>query len=137
ASPPTAVPSMPAAVASTADDELLARARSQWTVIRRVCKQKSAKIFGLLSNARPVVMQPGTPPVMVIEADHEFHYNSLREPANREVVEWAVLQVIEATVRVRIVLANGNSSTGGGASDRGPSASGRGGSGPGGASGAG
>jgi len=120
-----------ASTASAADGELLARARSQWTVIRRVCKQKSAKIFGLLSNARPIVMQDGTPPVMVIEADHEFHYNSLREPANREVVEWAVLQVMEATVRVRIVLAkNSSGAVGGDASDRGPTASGPGSGGP-------
>jgi DNA polymerase III subunit gamma/tau len=120
-----------ASAASAADGELLARASSQWTVIRRVCKQKSAKIFGLLSNARPIVMQDGTPPVMVIEADHEFHYNSLREPANREVVEWAVLQVMEATVRVRIVLAkNSSGAVGGDASGRGPTASGPGDGGP-------
>jgi hypothetical protein len=68
---------------------------------------------------------------MVIEADHEFHYNSLREPANREVVEWAVLQVIETTVRVRIVLAkNSSGAVAGGAAGRGPSVSGPGGDGP-------
>ncbi|HEY7781781.1 MAG TPA: DNA polymerase III subunit gamma/tau [Ktedonobacterales bacterium] len=117
AGPPPA-PAMPggaaaggAAIDTTDATDWLGRARNDWVLIRKICKQKSGKIYGLLAAARPIQLRAGDPPVLVIAADHDFHLRSLREPANSAVVEWALAQVFEAPCRMRVVLAGSAEAT--------------------------
>jgi DNA polymerase-3 subunit gamma/tau len=101
-----------------ASSEWLTRAQSQWVLIRKVCKQRNAKLFGFLNNARPVQLEPGDPPVLIIEADYELHLKTLREPTNCVVIEWALEQVLNAPLRARLVLAGGGAAGPAGSSGR-------------------
>lgn len=100
-------------------DALLRRIQNDWPLIKRVCKQKSSSVSALLFNARPVAIEPGELLTLVIQADHSFHHEKLREAKSKQAVEWALEQVLERPVRIRIALGG---SQGGGASGggRGP-----------------
>ncbi len=98
--------------------EILTRAQSRWQLIIQVCKQKSVSTHALLKNARPLLVEPGEPPVLVLQADYKFHHDKLREPTQRGAVEWAASQVLELPVRVKVVQANSGES--GGSSGNGP-----------------
>ncbi|HET8908775.1 MAG TPA: DNA polymerase III subunit gamma/tau [Ktedonobacterales bacterium] len=76
----------------------------RWTMIKKVCKQKSSMVSGLLSDAQPVQLETGNPPSLVIAVKWPFHLEKLREPSKREAVEWALEQVLERPMRVRMVL---------------------------------
>ncbi len=97
-------------VGAQSDDPLL-RAQSQWELIKQVCKQKSRSVAALLHSARPVLYQPGESPALVIQADFKFHHDKLREPASRSAIEWALQQVLEEPIRIKVVM----TSSGGGA----------------------
>ncbi len=112
-----------------AGDDPLRRAQDQWALIKQVCKQKSHSVAALLHSAHPVLFQPGESPALVIQAEFKFHHDKLREPASRAAIEWALLQVLEEPMRVKVVMA---SASGSGANA--PDAS-NGGSGPGAANG--
>jgi DNA polymerase III subunit gamma/tau len=81
----------------------------RWTMIKKVCKQKSSMVSGLLSDAQPTQLDPGEPPLLTVAVKWPFHLEKLRESAKREAVEWALEQVLERPMRVRMVLADGNS----------------------------
>ncbi|MGZ6392011.1 MAG: DNA polymerase III subunit gamma/tau [Ktedonobacterales bacterium] len=95
--------------------EALYRAQSRWDLVKQVCKQKSRSVAALLHSARPWQIEPASEPdetpVLVLQADFKFHYDKLREPTSRLAVEWAIAQVIEMPIRVRLVF---NSAEGGG-----------------------
>jgi DNA polymerase III subunit gamma/tau len=95
--------------------EALYRAQSRWDLVKQVCKQKSRSVAALLHSARPSQIEqasePDETPVLVLQADFKFHYDKLREPTSRLAVEWAIAQVIEMPIRVRLVF---NSGEGGG-----------------------
>ncbi|MGZ3675590.1 MAG: hypothetical protein ACXVCO_14890, partial [Ktedonobacterales bacterium] len=95
--------------------EALYRAQSRWDLVKQVCKQKSRSVAALLHSARPSQIEPASEPderpVLVLQADFKFHYEKLREPTSRLAVEWAIAQVIEMPIRVRLVF---NSAEGGG-----------------------
>jgi hypothetical protein len=82
----------------------LAAARREWAVIKKVCKQQSPSTAALLSHASPVRSEPGSPPVLIVEAQYEFHYEKLKAQKARDVVEWALEQVLGAPVRARFTL---------------------------------
>jgi hypothetical protein len=89
------------------DQALVDEARRQWQLIRKICKQKTgvgSTVFGLLNDAEPQRIEPGSPPILVVVARHEFHFKSLREDSKREVVEWALEQALNTQLRVRFVL---------------------------------
>jgi DNA polymerase-3 subunit gamma/tau len=89
------------------DQGLVDEARRQWQLIRKICKQKTgvgSTVFGLLNDAEPQRIEPGSPPVLIIVARHEFHFKSLREDSKREVVEWALAQALNVQIRVRFIL---------------------------------
>ncbi|WIG57777.1 MAG: DNA polymerase III subunits gamma and tau [Ktedonobacterales bacterium] len=89
--------------------ETLFRAQSEWALVKQVCKQKSMSVAALLNSARPVLVEPGERPVLVLQADHKFHLEKLREPKSKAAIEWALEQVVGAPVLIRIVPASGNS----------------------------
>ena len=111
-------------------DTLLA-AQQRWDLVKQVCKQKSRSVAALLHSARPVLVEAGPVPMIVIQADHSFHLDKLRAPASREAVEWALEQVLETRVRVRVVpnRDSGGESSGGSNGTRGGGSGGGGGSG--------
>ena len=78
----------------------------RWTMIKKVCKQKSSMVSGLLSDAQPVRLDAGSPLSLTVAVKWPFHLEKLREPSKREAVEWALEQVLEQPVRVRLVLAS-------------------------------
>jgi DNA polymerase-3 subunit gamma/tau len=77
----------------------------RWTMIKKVCKQKSSMVSGLLSDAQPVRLDAGSPLSLTVAVKWPFHLEKLREPSKREAVEWALEQVLERSMRVRLVLA--------------------------------
>lgn len=107
--------------------DTLFAAQERWDLIKQVCKQKSRSVAALLHSARPVLVEPGEVPMLVLQADHRFHLDKLRAPASREAVEWALEQVLEARVRIRVVPNRGDDASGqGGAGDsRSPDGSGK------------
>jgi hypothetical protein len=108
-----------APAAYPADDTLL-RAQNQWELIKQVCKQKSRSVAALLHSARPVLYEPGETPALVVQADFKFHHDKLRESASRAAVEWALQQVLEMPIRIKVVAA-GTSGSGGPEAPNGPS----------------
>jgi DNA polymerase III subunit gamma/tau len=88
--------------------DALLRAQSEWDLIKQVCKQKSVSVAALLNSARPILVEPGDAPVLVLQADHRFHLDKLREPKSKTAVEWALEQVLDTPVRVRIAPNPGN-----------------------------
>lgn len=100
--------------------EALYRAQSRWDLVKQVCKQKSRSVAALLHSARPSQIEAGSEsgdtPVLVLQADFKFHYEKLREATSRQAVEWAITQVIEMPIRVRLVF---NNAEGGGAARNG------------------
>ncbi len=83
-------------------------ARRQWALIRKVCKQRSgvgSTVYGLLNDAEPLRLEPGSPPTLILAARHDFHLRSLREDPKREVVEWALGQTLGTPFHARFVLA--------------------------------
>jgi DNA polymerase III subunit gamma/tau len=82
----------------------------RWVMIKKVCKQKSSMVSGLLSDAQPVQIDAGPPLALTIAVKWPFHLDKLREPSKREAVEWALEQVIEQPMRVRLVLASDGTS---------------------------
>ena len=78
----------------------------RWTMIKKVCKQKSSMVSGLLNGAQPVRLDAGSPLSLTVAVKWPFHLEKLREPSKREAVEWALEQVLERPMRVRLVLAD-------------------------------
>jgi DNA polymerase III subunit gamma/tau len=92
--------------------EFLRDIQRRWTMIKKVCKQKSSMVSGLLNGAEPVRLEVGDPPFLVVAVKWPFHLEKLREPSKREAVEWALEQVLERPMRVRMVLAGEGGSGG-------------------------
>jgi hypothetical protein len=86
--------------------DVLRDIQRRWTMIKKVCKQKSSMVSGLLSDAQPVRIDAGDPPSLVVAVKWPFHLEKLREPSKRVAVEWALEQVLERPMRVRLVLAS-------------------------------
>jgi hypothetical protein len=78
----------------------------RWTMIKKVCKQKSSMVSGLLNGAQPVRLDAGSPLSLTVAVKWPFHLEKLREPSKRVAVEWALEQVLERPMRVRLVLAS-------------------------------
>ncbi|HEX6818743.1 MAG TPA: DNA polymerase III subunit gamma/tau [Ktedonobacterales bacterium] len=95
---PAAPPSAPAGT------NWLAQTQREWGVIQKVCKQRSQKIAALLHHARPVGMQPGTPPTIVVQVLHDFHFRNLKAPEHKQMVEWAMEQVLGTPVRLTLTM---------------------------------
>jgi DNA polymerase-3 subunit gamma/tau len=85
---------------------LLEIAQRRWADVRKVCKSRSPSVSGLLSSARPVSLESGAPPTIVLQVDFQFHLEQLRDPARRQMVEWALEQIVEEPVLVRFTLAS-------------------------------
>jgi len=101
--PPTREPLETRQTAET--QEILARAQSQWDLVKQVCKQKSHSVAALLHSAHPILVEPGTDaPILVLQAAYQFHLEKLREPSSRAAVEWALYQVLSQPLRVRLIL---------------------------------
>jgi DNA polymerase-3 subunit gamma/tau len=108
-SAPTPAPQEPPQVEAQQDAALVDMLRDiqrRWTMIKKVCKQKSSMVSGLLSDAQPVRLDAGSPLSLTIAVKWPFHLEKLREPSKREAVEWALVQVLERPIRVRLVLAS-------------------------------
>ncbi|HEV2235524.1 MAG TPA: DNA polymerase III subunit gamma/tau [Ktedonobacterales bacterium] len=82
----------------------LRRVLEQWELIKKVCRQRRRTVAALLHSARPIIVAPGNPLEVVLQADYQFHLDKLREPASRADVEWAMEQVLERPCHVRFVL---------------------------------
>lgn len=90
------------------DQNWVEEARRQWSLIRKVCKQKTglgSTVYGLLNDVEPLRLEPGSPPTLIMAARHDFHLKSLREDPKREIVEWALEQALGAPFRARFVAA--------------------------------
>jgi DNA polymerase III subunit gamma/tau len=85
---------------------LLEVAQRRWADVRKVCKSRSPSVSGLLSSARPVSLESGAPPTIVLQVDFQFHLEQLRDPARRQTVEWALEQIVEEPVLVRFTLSS-------------------------------
>jgi DNA polymerase-3 subunit gamma/tau len=106
-SEPPAAPVPPAPQQNNAGaSALLEVAQRRWADVRKVCKSRSPSVSGLLSSARPVSLESGAPPTIVLQVDFQFHLEQLRDPARRQTVEWALEQIVEEPVLVRFTLAS-------------------------------
>ncbi len=99
-------PPMPMPVSTASGRDWSAEVRQKWPLVKKVCRQKSAQVAALLNSVEPMQVEPGNPPLLVIHAKASFHLEKLREPAKREAVEWALEQVLETPMRVRMALAS-------------------------------
>jgi|GEM_PF-214170 DNA polymerase III gamma/tau subunit len=107
--------------------ETLFRAQNQWDLVKQVCKQKSRSVAALLHSAQPILLEQGELPVLVIQAAYQFHLEKLREPASRTAVEWALEQVLEQPVRIKLTLGNSGNGGNGNGNGHGPGGNGSGG----------
>jgi hypothetical protein len=109
--------------------QTLVAAQQQWDLVKQVCKQKSRSVAALLHSAYPVLMEQGPSLLLVLEAAYQFHLDKLREPDSRAVVEWALEQVLNQPVQIRLTLRRGDGGDSGGSTGSGSTSSGPGGSG--------
>ncbi len=91
---------------SASASALLEIAQRRWADVRKVCKSRSPSVSGLLSSARPVSLESGAPPTIVLQVDFQFHLEQLRDPTRRQTVEWALEQIVEEPVLVRFTLSS-------------------------------
>jgi DNA polymerase III subunit gamma/tau len=84
--------------------QTLVAAQQQWDLVKQVCKQKSRSVAALLHSAYPILLESGQSPVLVLEAAYQFHLDKLREPDSRAVVEWALEQVLNQPIQIRLTL---------------------------------
>ncbi len=82
---------------------LTVQLRSQWKVFREIAKQRSIRVFGMLGNAHCSTITPGTPPVVVLGAEYEFHCKELSSPEHHETIEWALQQTLNIACHFTIV----------------------------------
>ncbi len=75
----------------------------QWEMVKKACKTRSNKLAALLNNAYPVAILPESPPTVAIQVDFEFHYKRLIEPASREIVAWALGQILEMPCQIQFL----------------------------------
>jgi len=107
--PAASAPAEPVSSAGAVGRDWLTEAQNHWTLIKKICKQRpglGATVGALLSHAYPILMepeQPGEAPTIILQAKYKFHAEGLRDPAKREIIEWALEQALEAPVRVRVV----------------------------------
>ncbi|MGO8948857.1 MAG: DNA polymerase III subunit gamma/tau [Ktedonobacterales bacterium] len=101
--------------------ETLVQAQNQWDLVKQVCKQRSRSVAALLHSAHPVLVEPGELTVLVLEAAYQFHLDKLREPESRAAVEWALEQVLNQPVRVKLTLRHDGGGIGGSSNSGGPS----------------
>jgi hypothetical protein len=73
----------------------LSEVTRQWEMIKKACKTKSPKLAALLNNASPVAVLAADLPQIVIQVEFEFHYKQLLEPGSREIVSWALGEILE------------------------------------------
>ncbi|HEX9037244.1 MAG TPA: DNA polymerase III subunit gamma/tau [Ktedonobacterales bacterium] len=103
-----AQPERPTTRSTGAGSEVVEEARRQWSLIRKICKQKAglgSTVYGLLNDAEPVRLEPGSPPTLIMAARHDFHLKSLRDDAKRVIVEWALEQALGAPYTARFIAA--------------------------------
>jgi DNA polymerase-3 subunit gamma/tau len=114
---------------SGGDDSLetLVQAQQQWDLVKQVCNQKSRSVAALLHSAYPVKVESEEPLLLILEAVYQFHLDKLREPESRVVLEWALEQVLNRPVHIRLTLRrdNGDGGTGGGSTPSGPGGQGQ------------
>ncbi len=72
----------------------LSEVTGQWEMVKKACKTKSPKLAALLNNAYPVAVLAADLPEVVIQVEFEFHYKQLLEPGSREIVAWALGQIV-------------------------------------------
>jgi DNA polymerase-3 subunit gamma/tau len=83
---------------------ILVATQQQWDLVKQVCKQKSRSVAALLHSAYPILVERGQSLVLVLEASYQFHLDKLREPESKFVVEWALEQVLNQPVHIRLTL---------------------------------
>jgi DNA polymerase III subunit gamma/tau len=103
--------------------QTLVAAQQQWDLVKQVCKQKSRSVAALLHSAYPVLVESGQSLVLVLEAAYQFHLDKLRETDSKAVVEWALEQVLNQPVHIRLTLRRDDGGIGGGTGS-GPTSSG-------------
>ena len=91
---------------SASASALLEIAQRRWADVRKVCKSRSPSVSGLLSSARPVSLESGAPPTIVLQVDFQFHLEQLRDPTRRQTVEWSLEQIVEEPILVRFTLSS-------------------------------
>jgi DNA polymerase-3 subunit gamma/tau len=75
----------------------------QWEMVKKACKTKSPKLAALLYNASPVALVAGNLPEVAIQVEFDFHYKQLVEPASREIVAWALEQILEMPCQIQLL----------------------------------
>ncbi len=82
---------------------LTVQLRSQWKVFREIAKQRNIRVFGMLGNAHCSTITPGTPPVVVLGTEYEFHCKELSSPEHHETIEWALQQTLNMACHFTII----------------------------------
>jgi len=89
--------------ASASAQEAFSKARNQWDLVKRACKQKSVSVQGLLQAANPVLVEPTDPVTIVISVDFPIHLGKLSQPQGRKITEWALGEIIGIPCQVRFI----------------------------------
>jgi DNA polymerase-3 subunit gamma/tau len=76
---------------------------SQWEMVKKACRTKTPKLAALLNDAHPVAVTIADGCEVVIQVDYDFHYKKLLEPENRNIVEWALKEMVQVSCRCRFI----------------------------------
>jgi DNA polymerase-3 subunit gamma/tau len=76
---------------------------SQWELIKKACKTRTNRLAALLNDVSPVAVTGLDSFEVFLQAEYEFHYNKLLEPENRNVVEWALQEILQLPCRARFL----------------------------------
>jgi hypothetical protein len=81
----------------------LGQVTQQWGQVKKACKTRSQKLAALLNDASPVAVLAADLPVVVIRVEYAFHYKQLLEPDSREIMGWALEQILKVTCQMRFL----------------------------------
>lgn len=83
--------------------DLTMRLRTQWEMFRKIVKQRSNRVYGILGNAHCSRVDANQPVTAFIGTEFEFHFKELSLPEHREAIAWALEQVLEQPCLFTIV----------------------------------
>jgi DNA polymerase-3 subunit gamma/tau len=74
-----------------------------WEMVKKACKTRTPKLAALLNSAAPVAVTGAEGNEVVLQVEYDFHYKKLLEPESRNVIEWALKEILQVPCRCRFL----------------------------------
>lgn len=75
-----------------------------WPRVQEICRQRSRSLAALLHCTHPQKVEAGDIPIVVLQAEYEFHRSKLTEYEYKKSVEQTLEQALERPITIEVVL---------------------------------